>query len=83
MKQAYGEMGISILSGAFTTFGSGVFLFAGKVTVFQKFAVLITCTVAFSFIVANLFFGAIMHSIGPENGVGDLKNVFNGCKNKK
>jgi len=76
-------MGISILSGAFTTFGSGVFLFGGKIIVFNKFAVLITCTVVFSFIVATLLFGAIMHAVGPEDGLGDLKNIRNGCKNKK
>ena len=29
MKQAYTEMGVSILSGTITTFGSGVMLFGG------------------------------------------------------
>ena len=29
MKQAYKEMGVSILSGTITTFGSGIFLFGG------------------------------------------------------
>jgi len=32
MKQAYGEMGISILSGAITTFGAGCFCFLGTTT---------------------------------------------------
>ena len=34
MKQAYREMGISILSGAITTFGAGVFLFGGVLVFF-------------------------------------------------
>lgn len=34
MKQAYEEMGISILSGCFTTFGSGAFLFGGVLITF-------------------------------------------------
>ena len=34
MKQAYEEMGISILSGCFTTFGSGAFLFGGTIVFF-------------------------------------------------
>ena len=34
MKQAYSEMGVSILSGAITTFGSGIFLFGGEMIFF-------------------------------------------------
>ena len=34
MKQAYKEMGVSILSGAITTSGSGLFLFGGQIIVF-------------------------------------------------
>lgn len=69
-------MGVSILSGFITTFGSGVFLFGGKIITFNKFAVMITCTISMSFLVSMLLFGAIMHICGPENGFGDL------CKNK-
>lgn len=72
MKQAYEEMGISILSGCCTTFGSGAFLFGGVLVTFQKFAILITCTVAISFIISMVLFGAIMHAIGPEKGFGDI-----------
>ena len=72
MKQAFGEMGVSILSGCCTTFGSGVFLFGGKVITFQKFAVLITCTITISFLVSVLLFGSIMHTMGPEKGRGDI-----------
>ena len=66
MRQAYLEMGISILSGSITTFGSGVFLFGGKIIFFRKFAVLITSTISISFVIAMILFGAIMHSIGPQ-----------------
>lgn len=34
MKQAYREMGVSISSGFVTTFGSGIFLFGGKIVTF-------------------------------------------------
>ena len=76
MKQAYKEMGVSILSGFITTFGSGIFLFGGKIITFNKFAVMITATISMSFLVAMLLFGAMMHLFGPENGFGDI------CKNK-
>ena len=72
MKQAYQEMGVSILSGCITTFGSGVFLFGGKVITFNKFAVMITSTISLSFIVAMMLFGAVMHVLGPQDGFGDL-----------
>jgi predicted RND superfamily exporter protein len=72
MKQALSEMGVSILSGSITTFGSGVFLFGGKIIIFNKFAILVTCTISFSFLVAMLLFSAFMHIMGPENGFGDL-----------
>jgi predicted RND superfamily exporter protein len=80
MKQAYTEMGISILSGAITTLGSGVFLFGGKIIFFNKFAVLITSTISISFAVAMVLFGAIMHVLGPEDGAGDLRNL---CRKPK
>ena len=73
MQQAYEEMGISILSGCCTTFGSGAFLFGGQLVTFYKFAVMITSTVTISFIVAMFLFGSIMHTIGPQNGLGDVK----------
>ena len=78
MQQSYEEMGISILSGCCTTFGSGAFLFGGKLVTFYKFAVMITSTVTISFIVAMFLFGSIMHAFGPQNGLGDVK-----CPSKK
>jgi len=58
-------MGISILSGCFTTLGSGAFLFGGELILFYKFAVIITMTVVISYIVAIFLFGSIMHTFGP------------------
>jgi len=72
MQQAYSEMGVSILSGTITTFGSGAFLFGGYVVTFQKFAVLITSTITISFLVSMLFFGSLLHIMGPENHCGNL-----------
>ena len=65
-------MGISILSGSITTFGSGAFLFGGSIITFNKFAVCITCTVSIAFFVSMLFFGAICHIIGPEGEQGNI-----------
>ena len=65
-------MGISILSGAVTTFGSGIFLAGGDMILFQRFAILITSTISISFIVSIFLFGALMHTFGPENGFGNI-----------
>lgn len=65
MRQAYREMGVSIMSGSITTFGSGAMLFGGTIITFQKFAVLITSTIVFSFFTSMLFFGALCHVCGP------------------
>lgn len=66
MKQAFLEMGVSILSGTITTLGCGIALFGGRTITFRKFAVIITSTIIFSFLSAMLLFGAMCHIIGPE-----------------
>ena len=77
MRQAYEEMGVSIVSGFITTFGSGIFLAGGYLVTFNRFAVLITTTISFSLVISIFLFGAIMHTIGPEDGFGNL------CESKK
>ena len=72
MQQAYEEMGVSILSGCLTTFGSGAFLFGGVVITFQKFALIITSTVGISFLSSMLLFGSFMHAFGPEGDFGSI-----------
>lgn len=57
--------GISIISGAITTIGSGIFLFFGRIIIFNKFALLICATIFFSLIFSLLFFPSILHAIGP------------------
>jgi len=58
-------MGVSILSGTITTFCAGAALFGGMLNTFQKFAVIITSTVGISFLTSMLFFGALLHLMGP------------------
>jgi len=70
MRQAYREMGVSILSGCITTFGSGGLLFFGNFTPFRKFGLVVTSTITISFITAMLTFGALMHIFGPEKNFG-------------
>ncbi len=76
IKQAYSEMGVSVLSGAITTFGSGVFLFGGQILFFPKFALMICSTITLGFLSSMLLFGALMHTLGPENGFGNVRSCL-------
>lgn len=49
----------------------------------MKFAILITSTIGFSLAYAFLFFGAIVHIMGPEGDFGNILVWFNKCKGKK
>ena len=73
MKQAYLEMGVSILSGTITTLCSGIVLFGGRTMTFRKFAVVITSTIIFSFISSMFLFGALCHFVGPEKATCNIR----------
>jgi len=80
VQEALQEIGISIFSGAVTTFGAGIFLFFATIIVFYKFAIMIVSTITFSLIYSMLFFAAIMHVCGPQGHTGSLSCVFRICK---
>ena len=65
-------MGVSIFSGAITTFGAGIFLFGAKIIVFNKFAIMITSTIMFSVLYSLFYFAAIMHAVGPQYDTGNI-----------
>lgn len=71
------EIGISIVSGAITTIGSGVFLLFATSLMFNKFAVLIISTISFAVLFSLGFFICLLHQFGPINGAGDLKTCVN------
>ena len=76
-------MGLSILSGAITTFGSGFFLVFANFSYFYKFAMTVTVTVSFSYFAAVLTFGAACHVIGPERDQGNPFVLCKKCKKKE
>lgn len=65
IKISLKEIGISIISGAATTLGSGFFLFFAVLIIFNKFAILIFATILFSLAFALFFFASLMHVVGP------------------
>lgn len=72
MEQAYREVGSSILCSAITSLGAGAWLYGGVLVTSLKFAQLFLLTIATSFVVSMVFFGAMCQLIGPTGGTGDL-----------
>lgn len=72
IRQAYGNMGVSILGGCTALLGATLFLFLATNYVFFKFALLVCFTVFMAFLVSMMFFGSVCHVIGPQDGVGDV-----------
>jgi hypothetical protein len=64
-KFALFEMGISILGGAITTIGSGVFLMPCVIIIFHKMAIMIISTIMFSLFYSLIFFVTLTHICGP------------------
>lgn len=67
-------MGIVVSSGAITALGSAVFLFGAQIMTFNKFAIIICCTIAMSYLVSIFFFGAFMHICGPKEEDDEFKS---------
>jgi len=76
-------MGISVVSGAITTFGAGFFLIFPPVIFFYKMGLLMISTVAISIFWAMCFFTSIVALWGPQGDSGDLKKYFKCCSKEK
>jgi len=66
------KMGSTVLAGAITTSGSGVFMFICQFTFFNKMAFLICVTIAFSLLYSLFFFIPLLYLMGPIGDVGSL-----------
>merc|ERR1711933_694551 len=72
-------MGISVVSGAFTTFGAGFFLIFPAFVFFSKMGIVMVSTVALSIVWAMYFFPSIIAMWGPQGNTGDMKRYFKAC----
>merc|ERR1711988_796301 len=75
------SMGVSVVSGAITTFGAAVFLLFTKMTFFKEFGNFMAMTVVFSIFFALTLFMALMTEFGPVrdeagNSTGDIKPML-------
>lgn len=66
----------TIVGGAVTTAGAGVFMFACQLRFFFKMAALIVCTIVLSYVYSLGFFMALLYLIGPEKDDGNIVVYF-------
>ena len=66
------HMGVSVLSGAFTTATSAFFLLFCEIQIFHRFGVILVVNTFFSLVYTFLFFCALLALIGPVGTVGDV-----------
>merc|ERR1712187_615123 len=71
-RHALTEMGISVVSGAATTFLASLFLLPTSFTFYFYFGIFMLATVVISLLVALTLLPALLSVFGPEDGRGDL-----------
>jgi len=69
-------MGISVVSGAVTTFGAGFFLIFPEITFFVKMGYIMISTVIVSIVWAMFFFTSVCAAFGPQEHSGDIKKYI-------
>jgi len=79
MQYALSTMGISVTSGALTTFFCGFPLIFSKVMVFRKMGFLIIGTVSFALFCTLFLFTSLILDLGPTGVAGDLKRYLKSC----
>jgi protein dispatched 1 len=70
----------TIVGGAVTTAGAGVFMFACQLQFFFKMAALIVCTIVLSYVYSLGFFMALLYLIGPEKDEGNVVVYYDRAK---
>lgn len=81
VQHTLAHVGISVLSGACTTLGASIFMFAAKIIFFFQFGVFIFCTIGFSILFSLFFFLTVLALVGPEGETGSIMPLVRRVKN--
>ena len=81
-RDMLGHVGISIVSGAFTTLGASVFMLAAKILFFFQFGIFMLSTIGFSLLYALGFHSLLMCLAGPQGSTGSIVPVYVFLKDK-
>ncbi|XP_063427252.1 protein dispatched homolog 1-like [Mytilus trossulus] len=82
VKSMLEAMGLSVLSGAITTFGAAVFMLFAEIQFSYQFGIFVMCTIGTSFLFSFLLFPAFMASWGPEGNTGSIPAIVKAMKLK-
>ena len=74
-RAALGVMGFPVLSAAFTTLCAALALLQATIEFFTKFGTIVVLSSIFSSIVAVVLFIALLATIGPTDGLGDVTRL--------
>ena len=84
VKYMFEKMGLSVLSGAVTTFGASIFLLFAQIQFLYEFGIFVMATVSISLLFSFTFFPAMMSICGPQGNTGCLvtllKKLVRCCK---
>ncbi|XP_052106368.1 protein dispatched homolog 1-like [Mytilus californianus] len=80
VKSMLEGMGLSVLSGAITTFGAAVFMLFAEIQFSYQFGIFVMCTIGTSFLFSFLLFPAFMASFGPEGDSGSIPAIVKAIK---
>merc|ERR1711968_263184 len=83
VEEAVTVMGVTVLAGAVTTLGAGMFMYFCQMVFFTKMAFLMTATIVHSFMFALVYFMSILALAGPQGSTGDVSSVCSCCFARK
>jgi multidrug efflux pump subunit AcrB len=81
VRYALSHVGVSVLSGACSTLGASIFMFAAKILFFVQFGIFIFATIGFSLLYSIFLFPTLMVMIGPEGQTGSILPVGRQIRN--
>ncbi|GFR99143.1 protein dispatched homolog 1-like [Elysia marginata] len=70
------HMGVSVISGAFSTLGAASFMMAAQIQFFLQFGVFLFLTIGFSLTYSLCLFTPLLSVIGPEGNTGSVLPLF-------
>lgn len=76
------QVGVSVISGAFTTLGSSLFLVFAQILFFVQFSTFMFCTIGFSIFFSLGLFVTMLATFGPEGNFGSFSFKSKCCKKK-
>lgn len=73
------KMGLSVISGAFTTFGAAAFMLGAQIQFIYEFGIFVIVTVCTSLLFSLFAFTSFLLILGPEGNTGSITALIRKC----